>query len=489
MAATVGGASLAALMPPTVQGAAGPAGGAAPTFAAPFTLPGAEVANAMPHDHRLCQYGTLAAEQMGYALDVLEARGDIEPESAEAHQFVLDYVKDALMHEVGHALGLRHNFRASRVYTEAQLSDLEFTRANGTTGSIMEYNAVNLPRPGEKGGTPFMTTLGPYDYWAVEYAYRPAPAGATAAGERGMLQAIAARSNEPLLAYGTDEDAWFGIDPETIQLDLGNDPIAFAAKRVEIARDLFRRQETRELSPQRDYAVLRRSLNYALGDAARAVGVLVRQIGGVRTLRDYPGSGRDPLQPVPASLQRSALDAIAGAVLAADGLKLSAPLQRRLAPDYLERAEMGAPTDYSLPGRLFELQRAVLGYLMSEWIAQRVLDSVGKFDHPAEAFQLRELYDRLTQDVWSELKAGAPITPARRELQREHLNRLAFMALRPASRVDARAVLRDQARTLLPRLEAAARRPDIDADTRAHLGDSAETLKRALAAPFPRLGL
>jgi len=304
-----------------------------------------------------------------------------------------------------------------------------------------------------------------------------------------MLQAIAARSNEPLLAYGTDEDAWFGIDPETIQLDLGNDPIAFAAKRVEIARDLFRRQETRELSPQRDYAVLRRSLNYALGDAARAVGVLVRQIGGVRTLRDYPGSGRDPLQPVPASLQRSALDVIANAVLAADGLKLSAPLQRRLAPDYLERAEVGVSTDYSLSSRLLELQRGVLGYLMSEWIAHRVLDSVGKFDHPAEAFQLRELYDRLAQDVWSELKAGTPISPARRELQREHLNRLAFLALRPASRVDARAVLRDQARTLIPRLEAAAARPGVDADTRAHLADSAETLKRALAAPFPRLGL
>lgn len=495
MAATAGGASLAALASaPQMPGANAAAGangvdgvGAPPTFAAPFSLPGAP--GAAPHDHRLCQYGALAAEQLGYALDLLEARGDLEPESAEAHQFVLDYVKDALMHEVGHTLGLRHNFRASRVYTEAQLSDLEFTRAHGTTGSVMEYNAVNLPSPGQKGGTPFMTTLGPYDYWAVEYAYRPAPAGATAADERDMLQAIAARSNEPLLAYGTDEDAWFGIDPETIQLDLGSDPIAFAAKRVEIARDLFRRQETRALSPQRDYAVLRRSLNYALGDAARAVGVLVRQIGGVRTLRDYPGSGRDPLQPVPASLQRSALDVIANAVLATDGLRLSAPLQRRLAPDYLERAEVGVSTDYSLPGRLFELQRAVLGYLMSEWIAQRVLDSVGKFDHPAEAFQLRELYDRLTQDVWSELKTGTAITPARRELQREHLNRLAFMALRPASRVDARAVLRDQARTLIPRLEAAARRPDIDADTRAHLGDSAETLKRALAAPFPRLGL
>ena len=502
LATTAGGASLAALGLPEAAGSTN-LSGLAPSstaalsgtealnsFANPFPWPGqgSLVPNRM-HDHRLCQYGTLAAEQMGYALDVLEARGDLEPDSAGAHQFVLDYVKDALMHEVGHTLGLRHNFRASRVYTEAQLADPEFTRANGTTGSVMEYNAVNLPRPGEKGGTPFMATLGPYDYWAIEYAYRPMPAGATPADERTMLQNIAARSNEPLLAYGTDEDAWFGIDPETIQLDLGSDPIAFAAKRVEIARDLFRRQETRELSPQRDYAVLRRSLNYALGDASRAVGVLVRQIGGVRTLRDYPGSGRDSLLPVPASVQRAALEVIANTVLAADGLKLSAPLQRRLAPDFLDRAETGVPTDYSLPGRLFELQRAVLGYLMSEWIAHRVLDSVGKFDHPAEAFQLRELYERLAQDVWSELKTGVPITPARRELQREHLNRLALLALRPASRVDARGILRDQARLLLPRLDAAAKRRDIDVDTRAHLADSAETLRRALAAPLPRLGL
>jgi hypothetical protein len=131
----------------------------------------------------------------------------------------------------------------------------------------------------------------------------------------------------------------------------------------------------------------------------------------------------------------------------------------------------------------------VLNYLMSEWVAHRVLDSVGKFDHPAEAFQLRELYDRLGQEVWSELASGSAITPARRELQRDYLNRLAFMALRPASRVDARGIVREQARTLLPRLEAAERRKGLDAETRAHLADSAETLRRAMAAPLPRLGL
>jgi len=468
-----------------VLGAA--AGGFAKPFA-PFELPAA--AGQLPDhdDHQRCQYGALAAEQLGYALDVLEARGELDPDSPAAQNFVLDYVRDSIMHEVGHALGLRHNFRASRVYTEAQLADPEFTKANGTTGSVMEYNAVNLPAPGQRGGTPFMSTLGPYDYWAVEYAYKPLPPGTTPEQERAALQAIASRSSEPLLAYGTDEDSFFGIDPETIQLDLGNDPIAFAAKRIAIARDLFQRQETRELSPQRDYAVLRRSLGFAIGDVARAVGVLVRQIGGVRTLRDFPGSGRDPLVPVAAPVQRAALDLIAGAVLAPDALALSAPLQRRLAPDFLDRAEMGLPTDFSVPQRLFELQRAVLGYLMSEAVAARILDSVGKFDRPQEAFQLRELYARLQQDVWSELGRTGSVAPQRRELQREHVNRLALLVLRPGTRADARGALREQARALLPLLTKAARRAS-DAETRAHLADSADTLRQALAAPLLRGGL
>jgi hypothetical protein len=438
--------------------------------------------------HAQCLYGDLAVEQLGYALDVLEARGEIEPDSLQVEEFVRDYVKDTIMHEVGHALGLRHNFRASRVYTEAQLADPEFTRANGTTGSVMEYNAVNLPRPGQRGGTPFQTTLGPYDYWAIEYAYRPlAPAD-----EAAELQRIAARSSEPLLAYGTDEDAAFGIDPETIQLDLGADPIAYAAKRLEIARDLFLRQERRELKPDQSYAVLRRSLAFAIADAGRAVGVLVRQIGGVRTLRDYPGSGRDPLQPTDATTQRQALALIAHDVLSIDGLAVTPTLQRRLAPDFDERAEIpGLPTEYSVPQRLLDLQRAVLNQLMSDAVAARILDSVGKFERPEAAFQLSELYTRLNRDVWSELAHGGSISATRRELQREHVNRLANAMLRPSpqARADARSLMRVQALQLQQQLEKALRRRALmDAATRAHLQDSADTLSQALSAKMQRTG-
>ncbi|MBK6472181.1 MAG: zinc-dependent metalloprotease [Betaproteobacteria bacterium] len=454
-----------------------------------------------PQEHARCMHGQLAAEQLGYAMDVLEARGELEADSPLAQQFVQDYVKEVVLHEVGHALGLRHNFRASRAYTEAQLADAEFTRANGTTGSVMEYNAVNLPRPGQAGGVPFHTTLGPYDYWAVEYAYRPLPAGLKPAEERAELQRIAARSTEPLLAFGTDEDIFFGLDPETIQGDLGADPLAFAAKRMEIARDLFKRQETRELPPDRDYAVLRRSLAFAIGDVARSVAVLARQIGGVRTLRDYPGTGRDPLLPVPAGVQRQSLDLMSRTVFAADGLSLTPALQRRLAPDYLDRADsIGEPTDFLLSQRLLDLQRAVLNHLMSDGLAARVLDSATKVDRPGDAFQLAELYQRLADDVWSELARGGSaardIRPERRDLQRSHVNRLVGALLRasPTVRADARGLMRLQARQLLARLEAvqaqrAGRRGSAEGDTSAHLADSIDSLRQALAAPLQRQGL
>jgi hypothetical protein len=456
------------------------------------------------HQHtEACDYADLAAEQLGYAFDVLQARGELDPASPEAEQFVLDYLTDTTMHEIGHTLGLRHNFRSSRIWTERQLSDRAFTAANGLAGSVMEYAPINLARPGEPGGTPFQTVLGAYDYWAIEYAYKPLPAGTTKADEKRALLAIAARNAEPQLAYGTDEDNFIGIDPESLVFDLGTDPLVFAKKRIEIARDLIARQEKRELNPNDDYSVLRRSVNYAVNDAGRAVGILARQIGGVRTLRDFPGSGREPMVPVPAATQREALDVLARGVLAADAFRLSPALQRRLAPDYSQRSAAvfgdGDPgsTDYSIINVVLGMQRALLAQLMSDGVAARLLDSEGKFEPVArgrsgsEVFRLSELYDRLQREVWSELASGTDIGAPRRELQREHLARVSSMLLRPtsASRADARSLLRLQARELLGRINAALKRPALSAEARAHLLDSADTLTQALEAKLQRAGV
>jgi hypothetical protein len=134
--------------------------------------------------------------------------------------------------------------------------------------------------------------------------------------------------------------------------------------------------------------------------------------------------------------------------------------------------------------------------LMGDAVAARILDSQGKAAKRGDAFQLSELYGRLERDIWSELadiKAARSrdIPAPRRALQREHLNRVASLLLRPSGsgRADTHSLVRVQAQSLLGRVNAAAKRPALDADTRAHLQDCADTLSQALSAKLMRLAV
>ncbi len=445
------------------------------------------------HDPETCTHSAFVFEQLGYALDVLEARGDLDPDSPDVEKFVQDALTDVTMHEVGHTLGLRHNFRSSKIYTEKQLSDPEFTAKNGVAGSVMEYAPINLPSPGEKGGTPWQMVLGPYDYWAIEYGYKVMPA----ADERAELKRIAGRSGEPLLAYATDEDNMLGADPDALVFDLGDDAVAFARKRIAIASDILRRQEARSLKSDEDYSVLGRSITYAVRDMGRAAGILARQIGGLRALRDFPNTKRDPLQPVDPAVQRQALDALAQGIFSSQSVNVSSTLSRRLAPDFDDRGDAvfggdSVTGNYSLAPTVIELKRQLLAQLMSDNVASRIIDNGNKVDKGTAPFRLSELYGRLTDEIWSELGSGqADITSMRRELQRDHVNRLSNQLLRPgsASRADTRSLLRAQAVTLVARIHGASKRSGLSAESRAHLADSVDTLTQALGARMQRAGV
>ena len=156
--------------------------------------PGAQAGN----DHSAiltCDLAERTTHDFQYARELLEARG-MEPDSPAAEALAQASVRRNVMHEVGRTLGLRHNFRASSIYSLKQLEDPEFTRKNGMAGSIMEYLAFNVAPIGTKQGDMINTTLGPYDYWAIEYAYREIEPSR----EADELEKIAARSSEPALA-------------------------------------------------------------------------------------------------------------------------------------------------------------------------------------------------------------------------------------------------------------------------------------------------
>ena len=440
-----------------------------------------------------CAYAEHAAQEMGFAMDLLEARGDLDPDGPDAEAFVLADLRDVMMHEVGHTLGLRHNFRASTVFTSAQLADPAFTAENGIAGSVMEYNAYNIADQGKPQGTFSMKTLGPYDYWAIEYAYKPIPAEQ----EDAELKKIAARSSEPLLAFSTDEDNIEGIDPEASVSDLGSDPLKFAEQRIRMARELWERWQAKPLKAGEDYAVLRRNMIRGLTQIGATSARIAKYVGGLTVLRDHAGSPRAPLNPIPAEKQRAALKLVEKGLFSADSFKFKPEFMRRLVVDRFDRGDATGigitvgTTDYSLSTQLLAVQRGVLNQLMGESVATRVLDSDLKLDNPEKGFKLSELYGALNNSIWSELRVGGDINILRRNLQREHLAHLANALIKPAPAMpaDARSLMRASAISLQGQIRFALSKPRLSAEARAHLDDSQNTLSEALKAPLQRTGV
>jgi hypothetical protein len=436
-----------------------------------------------PNDETHCDYMHESAQEMGFAMDLLELRGELEMGSPEANAVAQAYVRAVIMHEVGHTLGLRHNFRSSTIYSLKQLQDPEFTRKGGLSGSVMDYTPFNLSLKGEKQGEYVTSALGPYDYWAIEYAYKPIEP----AQEKAELAKIASRSNEPLLAFGTDQDAGgFNSDPDVNVFDLSSDPLAYFQRRLTISRELWDRVQNRTLKPGESYESLRRSFDYGFQQFARTMPVVVKYVGGVTYLRDHAGTGRATFTPVPLPRQRAALRMLTDSMFKTDSFNFTPAMISRLGVDHF--AQRGR-ADISVSGRVLGLQAGVLDQLMSDAVAMRLLDSQEKLDDRKQALSLDELYTTVQNAVWRELKGGKDITGMRRNLQREHLKRLVSALLRvsAATPADVRSLQRENAFKLQRELRGAMGKP-MSREAKAHLSESYETLNQALKASMLRAG-
>ena len=440
-----------------------------------------------------CTYATEAFAEMQFGLDVLAERGEIEPGSPEAEAFVAESLKAVVMHEIGHALGLRHNFRASTVFSLTQISNPAFSKATGISGSVMDYNPINIAVKGESQGAYFEPTIGPYDYWAIEYAYKPLPKET----ENEELANIAARgATDPLLAFSSDEEAIAGLDPDASQFDLGTDPLLYLQKRLVISVELWQRLQSKQLKPGESYDLLRRSFDAGFRQVNRAATLTAKYVGGVYYVRDFAGTRNLPLTPVPPEKQRAALKLLATRVFAADSFQFKPEFLRSMGIDYLNIGGVGFTAsrfdpDFSLRSRVLVLQTALLNQLLSDTVLIRLLDSELKVKNASQALTLNELFSALRESIWSELKTGGSIPGPRRDLQREHLRRIANVLTRPsaATPADAIALFRAEAKQLSSQLKTAAANGNRDSVTRAHLLDSAGALDEALKAPIMRQGI
>jgi Met-zincin/Domain of unknown function (DUF5117) len=456
----------------------------------PRRLAGEQFPRPMPagmpgRDDLLCMYGNEAMQEAAFAVGLLEARGEIDPNGPEAEAIVKATLKDVITHEVGHTLGLRHNFRASTIYTEKQLADPEFTRKNGLGGSVMDYNAWNIALDKEPQGEYVMSTLGPYDYWAIEYAYKPMEPAA----EKDELARIAARNTEPLLAYATDDEtAIDGMDPQVNARDLGSDPLAFARRRMQLSRELWDRWQAKKLGADDSREVLYRNVVSGFLQYALAAQVATKYVGGVVYVRDYAGSARASFTPIEPARQREALKLVTEGLFQADSFRFRPEFLMRIAADPFESGA-GELANFTLASRVLAVQTTILDRLMSDAVAARLLDSSLKTGDARKALSLADLYDTLQGAIWSDLRGAGDISLMRRNLQREHVKRITAILTRASATApaDARALQRENARALIAQLKAARSRPGLSKEARAHVADSLDTLEEALRAPMQRM--
>jgi hypothetical protein len=445
-----------------------------------------------------CDFASGAVRDAEFAFDLLVARG-MDPNGTDADKFIRDFLREIAAHEVGHTLGLRHNFRASTIHSFDEAQDSNITSRDGLTGSVMDYIPTNVGARGGKQGEYHQSTLGPYDYWAIEYAYKPIDSP-TVEGEQTELRKIASRAAEPQLAYDTDEDAGFGpgldMDPVVNRFDLGTDPLKYYAHRIALSREIFSNMEQRLEKPGESYQVLRRSFNSALNQTAQSLFLTSKYIGGMYHYRSFVGDpgNRLPFAPVAAAKQKEALQLLRD--------NLFAPTAFQFKPQLLNKLENERFIDFSNfnPSRqdvpihqiVLNLQRQVLDRIFLPPVLSRIQDSELRVAPSAEPFTLGLLFTEIQDSIWAETKNPAlsvNINSYRRSLQREHLRKMIGMVLRDASvPEDARTLARQSLVTLRGQLQRAASRPGstTSLEVRAHLNESIARIDEALKSGMQR---
>ena len=444
-----------------------------------------------------CTMMAETAREAAFGFDLLMARG-MEPDSPEADAFVNQWLIEVAAHEVGHTLGLRHNFRASTIHEFNQLHDTSLTSSQGLTGSVMDYVPTNLARKGQRQGDYHQTALGPYDYWAIEYAYKPV-AGGSPESERSELNKIASRVADPMLAYATDEDAGFGplwpwsSDPLATRNDLGSDPLEYYKHSVVLSQELWASMEGTLQKPGEGYQILRRSFLGGLGKAGGALLDSTRYIGGVYHYRDHVGDpgNRLPFAPVPIEKQKEALNLIRENLFSPGAFKFSPQLLNKLAvdrfPDFSNFSSFEQRPDYPIHQQILSLQTAALNRLFHPVIMSRVLDNELRVEKRELTLTLGTVFSSIQDAIWAELQGPAvSINSFRRSLQREHLRKMIALVVREASvPEDARSLARHSLITLRARARAATAAAD-SVETRAHLSESVARIDEALRAQLQR---
>ena len=385
---------------------------------------------------RLCMAEFGKQFEMGLLQTVLLADGALDPVGNVPEEFYGPALRDLVFHEVGHTLGLRHNFRGSGSIDYDRLQDTAYTTENGLTLSVMDYAGSNINPDRDAQGDYVNMEVGAYDVWAISYGYTPDDAKAAA---------IARQAANPMHAYNTDGDA-SGIDPLTSVWDLSSDPMAYSEDQRRLVSVIAPVIEERLIGDNDSYARLRSSVSGLLFTQYRQLTTVAKMVGGSYFERDHKGdpNAAMPLTPVSGADQRKAVAYILDRALDTSSLPFDADLLNKAVPTRVDDWNSGFGAGrYDTPvyESVLQMQMMALGTLTNRNRLSIVINADLRQNDP---YTVEELFSDIDAAVYGSLTG---LDRFQRNLQlayAEHLGGL-MNNLRPSPFVPSTP---DEARTL-----------------------------------------
>jgi hypothetical protein len=409
-------------------------------------------------------------------------------------RFVGPLLADLVAHEVGHTLGLRHNFKASALYSMAEVNSKKVKGQKAFASSVMDYLPININmQDGEIQGDYAMIDIGPYDMWAIEYGYSFAK----------DLKPILAKCTLPEHQYGTDQDT-LGPDPLARRYDFSTNPLEYAKNQMKLAKHHRGRLLGKYVADGESWSEARRGYEITLALQVRALSMMANWAGGALVRRDHKGDGasRPPIEAVPAATQRAALHWVVDHSFKDEAFGLTPAILQRLKTDALVSDESFfgfQEATFPLHDQVMGVQSSVLTMLLNPTRLRRIYDNEALVDPEQDALTLPELMETVCGAVCTELDkapqgpftARKPmISSSRRNLQRVLVDRLIDLAQPGGDTTAASKPISNlalaQLRQLKEKVEKALKKDPgaLDPYTRAHLQDAQVRITKALEAPY-----